>query len=89
MLGRAGCDPVGTIAFGDHHSYEAADIERLVRVGREQSATGFITTEKDAVKLTGEMRARLATIGPLVIAALDAVFVDEAGVVRDLEARIG
>lgn len=47
-----------------------------------------MTTEKDAVKLTAAMRARLETLGPVMVAALDAEFVFPERVARELEARI-
>jgi tetraacyldisaccharide 4'-kinase len=89
MLRAAGCEVVGRVEFGDHHRYGMVDVERLVTVARECGAVGFVTTEKDAVKLTVEMRARLEAVGPVVVVALDVTFLDEAAVVRDLEERIG
>jgi tetraacyldisaccharide 4'-kinase len=89
MLAAAGCEVVGRVEFGDHHRYGMVDVERLVKVAGECGADGFITTEKDAVKLTVAMRGRLEAVGPLVIARLDALFVDEAEVVRELEERLG
>jgi tetraacyldisaccharide 4'-kinase len=89
MLAEAGCGVVETVAFGDHHGYTAADMERLVKLAGERKATGFVTTEKDAVKISPALLERLRTVGPVVVAGLDARFVDEANVMRDLEARIG
>jgi tetraacyldisaccharide 4'-kinase len=75
--------------FGDHHRYSSKDIDHLVQLAARDGATSFITTEKDAVKLTAEMRARLEAVGPLFIAELDAVFLDEAAVLREIEAKTG
>jgi tetraacyldisaccharide 4'-kinase len=89
MIAQAGCEVAETVAFGDHHRYGTADVERLLRVAADRGATGFITTEKDAVKLTPEMLAQLRTVGPLIAARLEAKFLDEADVVGAIEARIG
>jgi tetraacyldisaccharide 4'-kinase len=89
MLKEAGCEVVETVAFGDHHRYGRADVERIVAIARERGATGFLTTEKDAVKLTRSMMERLEQVGAVVVARLDAAFVDEAEVGRELEALIG
>jgi tetraacyldisaccharide-1-P 4'-kinase len=47
-----------------------------------------VTTEKDAVKLSGTMLERLHAVGPVGVVGLEAKFVDEADVMRVLEARI-
>ena len=50
-LAEIGINPVATYAFGDHHHYTARDIELLKRLARQYDANGFVTTEKDLVKL--------------------------------------
>jgi len=80
---------VETIAFADHHSYGMRDMERIVEVGRQLSATGFVTTEKDNVKLTATMRERLETLGPLMVVELKAEFADVGAVISVLETRLG
>ena len=50
-LNDIGIYPVGTYAFGDHHHYNAKDIALLQRLARQHEANGFLTTEKDLVKL--------------------------------------
>jgi len=50
--------------------------------------SGFVTTEKDAVKLTAAMRTRLEEVGPLMIVALEALFAEPADVLRAIEAKI-
>ena len=52
------------------------------------NGSGFITTEKDAVKLTEAMRGRLEENGPLMVVALDAEFADPSAVLRALEAKL-
>lgn len=89
MLTEAGCGVAETIAFPDHHAYAMSDIERILEVGRGLNATGFITTEKDNVKLTKAMCERLETLGPLMVVGLEAEFSDEDAVMNALEGRIG
>lgn len=87
MLMESGCAMVEKVAFEDHHRYAMADVERLVAMANKHGATGFITTEKDWVKLNGAMVDRLRTVGPVCVANLETRFVDEADVMRVLEAR--
>jgi tetraacyldisaccharide 4'-kinase len=88
MLADGGRPVVTAEFFEDHHLYEMADIERLVRIAREVKATGFVTTEKDEVKLSAAMVERLRSIGPVCAVPLQAVFVEADRVARELEARI-
>ena len=89
MLATAGCGVVDTVVFGDHHRYEPNDVIQLIAVAKRLKASGLVTTEKDAVKLSASTLARLeAEVGPLMVVALDAAFVYEAPVMRLLEARL-
>jgi len=88
MLKDAGCEVAETVAFADHHAYSVGDMERLVGIARGCDATGFVTTAKDHVKLSRAMIDRLREVGAVDVLKLEAKFVDEAAVVRDLEARI-
>ena len=87
-LREAGVGVLEAMAFPDHHAYTAEDMNKLVDLSDLWVGNGFVTTEKDAVKLSPAMRAQLEAVGPLVIARLDSLFVDEAEVMRALEARI-
>lgn len=90
MLASAGCGVVDTVIFPDHHRYEKQDLADIVKLARQLNATGLVTTEKDAVKLSAPMRATLeAEVGPLMVVALEASFVYEAPVMRALETRLG
>jgi tetraacyldisaccharide 4'-kinase len=89
MVREAGCGVVDTIAFPDHHAYGMRDIERILEVGRRLNATGFVTTEKDNVKLMRAMCERLETLGPLMVVGLEAEFADADAVVSALETRLG
>ena len=85
MLEESGCQLAEIVAFGDHHAYAMVDMVRMVAMAKKCGATGFVTTEKDAVKLTEAMMERLREVGPVCVAVLTARFVDEADVVRELE----
>jgi tetraacyldisaccharide 4'-kinase len=88
MLQHAGCGVVETVAFADHHRYTAADMQRVITVAKGLNGSGFITTEKDAVKLTDAMRRRLEEHGPLMVVALEAEFADPSAVLRALETKL-
>lgn len=88
MVTAAGCGILDTIAFPDHHRYTADDIATILATAQRLNATGFVTTEKDAVKLSAAMREQLATIGPLMIAKLRVEFTDPDHVLRTLEERL-
>jgi tetraacyldisaccharide 4'-kinase len=79
MLRTVRIEPQGTVAFGDHHVYRERDIERLLEGARRVGADGFITTEKDEVKIAGMMRSRLEAAG-LAVARLTVEFVEEDAV---------
>jgi tetraacyldisaccharide 4'-kinase len=89
MLHSEGCLVVKTVIFRDHFMYDAEDVEALVSAARECQAAGFVTTEKDWVKFDGSMRVRLAQAGTVVIARLEAVFLDPRAILNALEARLG
>jgi tetraacyldisaccharide 4'-kinase len=89
MLAEAGCGVVDTVIFPDHHRYSERDLLLLVRMAKELEASGLVTTEKDAVKLTTAARLHLEeAIGPLMVVRLQASFVFESPVVRTLEQRL-
>jgi tetraacyldisaccharide 4'-kinase len=48
----------GTLTFRDHHRYAQRDIDRLLDLKKQTGATGFVTTEKDAINL-GPLSAQL------------------------------
>jgi tetraacyldisaccharide 4'-kinase len=87
-LTGAGFGLLGTLAFPDHHRYTEADVDQLLANARSVNATGFLTTEKDAVKLTPVLRQRLEGFGPVVAVALDATFMDPAAVLALLKERL-
>lgn len=84
MLQAEGCMPVDTVSFPDHHAYDDRDIARLLERARHRGANGFITTEKDAVKLTPVMRDHLAAVGPLIVTRLQVELLDEKEALQQL-----
>ncbi len=89
MLGKAGCGVVDTVIYPDHHRYEDRDIQTILRMAKSLHASGLVTTEKDAVKLSPGMRAHIeAELGSLMVVQLDAHFVYESPVVRALENKL-
>jgi len=82
LLAEEGCTPVAEVRFRDHHRYLPVDIDRLLRIASENGANGFVTTEKDAVKLSLAERARLQIAGPLVAPVLRVELLDEAKALR-------
>ena len=84
MLREAGAAAVGTVVKPDHYAYTVEDVAMLVEAARRVEADGFVTTAKDAVKISAEWRARLEEVGPLVIAGLRVRPVDEAKAMETL-----
>ncbi len=84
MLSTAGCHPAETIAFPDHHAYTEADIARLLATAQTSKADGFITTAKDAVKLTAAWTSRLEQLGKLSVASLEVTLLDPKAVLERL-----
>ena len=87
MLKACGLRVIDSVAFPDHHRYIAADMRRLAQRLKSSSAQAFVTTEKDAVKITPELRAELEAAAPMCIAQLRVEFADCSRVLADLEAR--
>jgi tetraacyldisaccharide 4'-kinase len=77
MLAAEGILPIATSIFRDHHPYAASDIEELLKIAASHGADSFVTTEKDAVKLSPAMIERLETFGPLVVPALEVELTNE------------
>ena len=42
---------VETLDFSDHHKYSKKDIEKLIKIAKENNTNTFITTQKDETKL--------------------------------------
>ena len=89
MLAAHGYEPMDMMIFPDHHAYHEGDVRRLLERARLVEANGFVTTEKDAVKLTPIIRDHLGAIGPIVVARLSVELVDEQESLSQLIAMVG
>jgi tetraacyldisaccharide 4'-kinase len=89
MLAAHGYEPMATVLFPDHHPYDDGDVHRLLERARQVEANGFVTTEKDAVKLTPLLRDHLETIGPIVVARLSVELLDERECLAQLISMVG
>jgi tetraacyldisaccharide 4'-kinase len=89
MLMGSRYEPLETVAFPDHHPYGEVDIAKLLERARQSGANGFVTTEKDAVKITPELRERLEAVGPLIVARLNVELVDEKEAMAQLVGMVG
>jgi tetraacyldisaccharide 4'-kinase len=89
MLAGQGYEPTDTMIFPDHHAYDDGDIRRLIERARQVEANGFVTTEKDAVKLTPILHDQLEAIGPIVVARLSVELLDEQESLSQLVAMVG
>jgi tetraacyldisaccharide 4'-kinase len=61
---------------------------RVIAVANGLNASGFVTTEKDAVKLTAELRGLLEAVGPVMVVALEVEFVNAEAVAAAIEAKL-
>jgi tetraacyldisaccharide 4'-kinase len=89
MLTTSRYEPMETFAFADHHMYDDGDMTRLIDHAQRIGANGFVTTEKDAVKITPDMHARLRVVGPLIVARLKVELIAEKEAVSLLVAMVG
>jgi tetraacyldisaccharide 4'-kinase len=89
MLAAQGYEPMDMMIFPDHHAYDEGDMLRLLERARQVEANGFVTTEKDAVKLTPILRDRLETIGPVVVARLSVELLHEQESLSQLITMVG
>ncbi len=84
QLRTAGIEPVAEAFYRDHHAYTEQDIRDLQNLQQRSEADGFVSTEKDAVNLSGY----LAALAPLAVVAVEMVLIDAANAVDTMLARI-
>ena len=73
QLREAGIEPATEVAFRDHHAYAGKDVDALLTAAAQSGANGFVTTEKDALNLSGWMsRLQPAAIVAVTMELLDA-----------------
>ncbi|MBS1851755.1 MAG: tetraacyldisaccharide 4'-kinase [Acidobacteria bacterium] len=57
QLRTAGVEPAAEAFFRDHHAYSERDVRELLELRQRSGASGFVTTEKDAVNLGDALSA--------------------------------
>jgi tetraacyldisaccharide 4'-kinase len=77
QLRTAGIEPVAQALFRDHHPYTEKDIRDLLQLRQQSEAEGFVTTEKDAINLSGYLDA----LQPLAVIPVKMELVDAANAV--------
>lgn len=75
-------------AWRDHHRFTDRDVERMCEAAGKLGAACFLTTAKDAVRLTNAQRARLEDIAPVVVANLTVWLLDPETALAALEERL-
>jgi tetraacyldisaccharide 4'-kinase len=76
-LAATGITLVARVAFPDHHIWNDADINHLLDLQRRHPVRTFLTTEKDAIRLSPSQRASLEAAATLRTAPLRVRFQDE------------
>lgn len=84
-LRGVGLDVPAQIAFRDHHAYAPRDMERIQRAARAHGTDCLVTTEKDSVRLSPDMRQLLEQELPLKIAVLNVSLLEESRAMATLE----
>jgi len=77
-LRLSGVEPASFVALKDHQRYDDGVMQRLLQAAEHVKANGFVTTAKDAVKLSPAMRAMLQRVGPIAVADIEVTICDEA-----------
>lgn len=83
-LASSGITLSARTAFPDHHAFTNADITHLLDLQRRHPVRTFLTTEKDAIRLSPEQRSRLEAVATLRTAQLRVHFEDESKVRNQL-----
>jgi tetraacyldisaccharide 4'-kinase len=77
-----------TYAWRDHHRFTDRDVETMCDAAGKRGAACFLTTAKDAVRLTNAQRARLEDIAPALVANLTVRLLDPETALTALEERL-
>src|SRR4051812_24411372 len=77
QLRTAGIEPAAEALYRDHHAYTEHDIRDLLKLREQSEATGFVTTEKDAINLGGYLSA----LSPLAVVPVKMDLIDAPNVV--------
>jgi tetraacyldisaccharide 4'-kinase len=84
-LRASGISLAHTQAFPDHHAYTDRDVDALVERARAVQADAFLTTQKDSLRLEGELRETLETAAPVRIAHLTTTLLEPELCLRQME----
>lgn len=84
QLRLSGIQPVAEAFFRDHHRYTQKDIQELLQLKQKSCASGFVTTEKDAINLGAD----ISLLAPLSVVALRMQLDDAANAVDTMLSRI-
>ncbi len=77
-----------TYTWRDHHRFTDQDLGLLCSAAAKSGATCFLTTAKDAVRLTNAQRGRLEDIAPVLVADLTVRLLDSESALAALEKHI-
>ncbi len=83
-VSEQGVHAAGVRRFRDHHFLTFAEVDALGRLAQRRNADGFLTTTKDAVKLSAAMLEVLQRVGPVAVADAVIDFQNPDEVLRDL-----
>jgi tetraacyldisaccharide 4'-kinase len=75
-------------AWRDHHQFTDGDVTMLCELAAKHRAACFVTTEKDAVRLTQHQRVRLDKVAPLFAPALTVRLQEPEAALAALEERL-
>jgi tetraacyldisaccharide 4'-kinase len=84
QLREAGIELAKEITFPDHHVYTHRDISELQRLRQNAGGGGFVTTEKDAVKLD----TLLSELEPVAVTRVIMELVDAQAAIGGMLAKI-
>lgn len=73
-----------TVTLRDHQAYSQWEVDRLTAALRHKDADCFVTTEKDAARLSRVQRTQLENVAPLRVARLEVSLDDESAIVGRL-----
>jgi tetraacyldisaccharide 4'-kinase len=80
--------PADFVPLRDHQAYDEATAKDLIARAKRVKADGFVTTAKDAVKLTPSLRRSLEAVGPLAVGDVRVTLQDESKCVADVMAQV-
>ncbi len=85
QLRAAGIEPVAEAFYRDHHAYSEQDVRDLIKLREQSGAGGFVTTEKDAINLGGN----LADLQPVAVVPVKMELVDAGAALDEILRRCG